>query len=318
MQEKLARFAKRMVDLIQEAEKEGIALTLSSTEVSQEEQNTEAEDAVKVEKTAVYYQLPLTLLPHTSSDKAHFVRATAAMTVTEDGIKELIKPSPTPIHGLPLVPVYRPGVNDDMFIDTANLPTRRHAFNDIVIQTAPLKFGVKMDIIGISNDELLLESGLQDNTDSLDPAISLRNIYVEIAENVFEVSVAHTATNEAIFDHVTHGNYRDMKMVYANFITIDSNTHLISKENNKTALVKQFLAGATVKLGIDVMGTINLQLGALRLDARHVVSPKITAHTAEATEASEQLSHYLSKETIKLMGYEIRALRTNFNRLLRT
>jgi hypothetical protein len=49
--------------------------------------------------------------------------------------------------------------------------------------TAPLKFGAKFDLIGISNHNALVGSGVLDLSDTIDPAGSMKNLYIKSAGN---------------------------------------------------------------------------------------------------------------------------------------
>lgn len=49
--------------------------------------------------------------------------------------------------------------------------------------TAPLKFGAKFDLIGISNHNALVGSGVLDLSDTIDPAGSMKNLYIKAVGN---------------------------------------------------------------------------------------------------------------------------------------
>lgn len=263
-------------------------------------------------------QMPLSRLPDVFGGQHHFIKAEAVQFTMKNGAVEYAKPAPKTPSGLPAIPVLRPGVNDHLFVDTKLVPVKGVLVPeaDLAVATGPLRFGVAMDILSISTHDALVETGLQDYTDSLGAEISLKNIYVNIADNVFMVNVENHALNAASFDMATNpgANYQDMVVNYNNILTIDCNTPLVSITNEKTSLVEQLLSGGTLKICVNVMGGVNRQFGTTELVARHVAGVDVKVVTPEALEASEQLSHYLSQATIVFEGYDLNVTRFNPNR----
>ncbi|MFO5979518.1 hypothetical protein ACLBSL_33070, partial [Klebsiella pneumoniae] len=80
-------------------------------------------------------------------------------------------------ESIALFPALDPaGSNADFFVDPALVPpyTIKNEQN-LTITTAPLKANVRLDLMGNSNANLLIQRGMLEVSDTIDPAGRLKN-----------------------------------------------------------------------------------------------------------------------------------------------
>ena len=84
------------------------------------------------------------------------------------------------------VPVLRDGGaddNSDKFVDVADVPAWTEDLgSSISVTTGALKVDQKVDLIGISQTNELLASGVMGPTDSLDTFLRLKTIYIKVVD----------------------------------------------------------------------------------------------------------------------------------------
>lgn len=218
-----------------------------------------------------------------------------------------------------IVPVFRTGANDssDKFVDDALLPTKTVVSNGESIVTSALKFNQRLSLIGISQTDALLASGVMDVTDSVDTAISLKNIYVKLDGATDEViSFGVLKAPRAVFNYAVQGNYRQMQV---NFST---QSLKVDKDKKKadgsasTILAPVATGDYTVQLGLQVNGEINVETGETMLLASKVYVVSVTdsagvVHTPDSASVAAVVAVFDNAEAV---GYDLAARRTNANR----
>lgn len=146
----------------------------------------------------------------------------------------------TTLPGLPVVPVYTKE-SAQFFADINTLTPHVVELAGEEILTSALKFGTKFDLLGISTLGKFLDTGIQDCTDSIDPAVSLVNVYANVNGSVVKASLLNQALN--VFTASVAGNYRDQVLNFDGIIDFGD-----------------------VKAYIKVTGTLNLQFGTLEVN----------------------------------------------------
>ena len=62
------------------------------------------------------------------------------------------------------------------------------------ITTRPLRPGVEIDLLGVSAVDSLVATGVQNQTDTLDPTILLQSLYVKFGDDIVKFNVANLPT----------------------------------------------------------------------------------------------------------------------------
>lgn len=126
-----------------------------------------------------------------------------------------------------IVPVVRTGQNEAYFVDGAIIPVQDILVEGEAIATAPLKVGVKLDLLGISQTQEMLAKGIANETDAIDPAVSLQNVYVSFSDGTDTDVIRFNTINLLLctFNYNPQSNYREMVLNFkTNSVLINGNT----------------------------------------------------------------------------------------------
>jgi hypothetical protein len=185
-------------------------------------------------------------------------------------------------QGVRIVPVYREETKD-YFVDLSKIAPWLVEVDGVEVQTAALKIGTLFDLLGISQTQSLLDTGVLDMTDSLDPNIALESIFVEAkypdgTSKVQRYELVHDTGDQQVGTQFTFlaQNHRQLEVSY------HTNTLLSPSANSA--------------MDLHVAGIINLQLGHCEL-----VASGVQAGTEPDVEH-------------EVIGYTLKAFRTNYNR----
>lgn len=183
------------------------------------------------------------------------------------------------------------------------------------IQSAPLKFGKEIDIIGLSQTEALLKTGVMNQTDSLDPTVTLSNVYVTVGQHdILKFPTLNLAT--ANFVAAPQDQYKQSNLT---FRTQALMLNKDSKNLDGTPLTD--LAGVAsgdliVYLEMNVTGVTNIEFGNTELFGN-----KIAVYSVRDADGRElDLQAAPAKAIVdlfaaaKLDSYDLLAYRTNMNR----
>lgn len=232
--------------------------------------------------------------------KRNIIRAVADPTVLK---KEQTK----------VVPVHR-AQSADKFVAPAIVPPHNILLEGESITTAPLAIGKKLDLLGLSQTDALLASGVMDMTDSLDPYLTLSYVYVTIGADILKISTANLPL--ANFTYSTQNNYRVMTL---NFATTSVLINKDTKQADGSALVD--LAGVVtndliLRLELQLSGSINIETGETSVFGNiisvHTVQDNTGALIDPTLAPAAALVTLIDAGVI--VGYDVLAYRTNMNR----
>lgn len=212
-----------------------------------------------------------------------------------------------------IVPVVR-AQSVDKFVDSAIIPAAPIVLEGETINTAPIAFGKKVDLLGLSQTDTLLAAGVMDQTDSIDPSVQLRDVYAKIGDDVLRFKTKELPL--ANFTYATQNNYRVQNL---NFTTTSVLLNKDTKNLDGSALSD--LAGIVtgdliVRLELQVSGSINIETGETNLIAgrpavysiRNAVGDELDLTVAPAKAIVDAVA------AGELIGYDLFAYRTNMNR----
>jgi len=231
-------------------------------------------------------------------------------------IKAVIDPTILRNDQMKIVPVYR-DESRAHFVDSALVKPRDLDLEGTMIPTAPLAMGKKFSLLAISQTDALLETGLQDTTDSIDTAVVLNALYVQVGNEVFKFNTARLPT--ATFNYAVQGNYRQMNLQFENSsLKIDKDTKTVAQA--ASVVLADIASGEyTVRLNAAVSGSVNLELADTSLFASDVIVARVTNKDGEvlALDGAEAKAIVDLFKAAKIIGYDLDAQRTNLNRRMR-
>jgi len=186
--------------------------------------------------------------------------------------------------------------------------------------TAPLRFNAKFDLIGISNHNQLVSSGVLELSDTLDPAGSMKNLYIKAAGNGTEsAAVLKFKTDKmqtATFVPKLIGDTRSIAVSFeTEKLKVGNGVRSIGGATLE-AITELEAAKLTILLGIKVDGTISTSRGSCQFIAGEVTVEGIID---EDGEMFDHLSGAGAAIVAKLgaltaIGYDLDARFTNTNK----
>jgi hypothetical protein len=241
--------------------------------------------------------------------KTNLIRAFADATILKN-------------DGTTITPVYRPE-SQNKFVANAIVPHSTVLVEGESIETAPLAVDVSIDLLGLSQTDVLLANGMMDITDSLDTAVSLKNIYATVGDDVFSFNTMNLP--ESNFTASVQGNYRAMNLAFTNkTLMVNKNSKNVdgSVPDSLAAVIANDLI---VHLSTRVFGTLNLEgaggPGGAANAELNVMGSKLTVESIldsqgrtldlTAAPASTVVAAFAAG---KVVGYDLDARRANTNR----
>ena len=211
-----------------------------------------------------------------------------------------------------IVPVYvgSGGGQNTRYFMTQGSSTNK-VIDGFTVATKPLKPGVELDLIGISQHPGLI--GQADHTDAVDAHVSLAAIYVEVNDGggtpiieTFKFVTKQLPRSE--FNKTPEGNYREIGLQFAtDSLVLTEDTVTIANAAG-TVLDAALAVGDRVRLTLEMSGRLNTETGRTNIYASGV-----SATVYDSTGAVLP-SNAAAGYTYTVVGYDLDARRSNANR----
>jgi hypothetical protein len=224
-----------------------------------------------------------------------------------------------------IVPVYRTE-SESFFVSNGQVAPYSVVLTDNTsVTTAPLAVGQKFSLLGLSQTEALLDTGILDITDAIDTQIALSAVYVQFTSTnnatppVTTTEVVKFNTRQlplATFNFAPQNVYRQMNLQFkTETLLISANTKL-ADGSNSTILAPLVSGDYEARFGFSMFGSVNLELGDTEINASGVqlTSIKNSSDIALGTGSGtgQTLAALFAGATV--IGYDLDARRTNSNR----
>lgn len=222
-----------------------------------------------------------------------------------------------------IVPVVR-SESTAKFVDAADVAVAAVVIDEESINTAPIKIGTEVDILALSQPASMVAKGVNDQTDTLEAAVSLSNIYAKFTNGVVGggnlTDVIKLPTLNIPYSNFVFNPQDNYKQALLNFTT-DSIT--ISKNQKRvdgsalTYLTAVDSADWSVRLKVNVTGSVNVETGRLIVNGTKIEVYKVMLNT-DGTEVSiasgpgQTFAGLVAAGAI--IGYDVLGYRTNANR----
>lgn len=183
----------------------------------------------------------------------------------------------------------------------------------VVIKTAPYAIGAEIGVIGLSQTDAALQGGLANQTDTLDPAISIDKLYVKIGDDIVKLSVYGLPT--ANFTYAPQGQD---KLRVLNFSSKAIQLNKASKRYDGTELTTLGTLKAnslTAILEVRASGEANTEFGSVQVFANRVALVKVFDEDGAvlAPTSSDYQDIATAVSAAQIVGYDLRAYKTNLN-----
>lgn len=236
------------------------------------------------------------------------------------------------IKAVPAVVENGAGANTDKFVDSAKIAAYDITVDGDTFKTAPLKIGTDLNLIDLSGRPGLIAAGVMDSTDNLDGSISLEKIYLEVTAAA--VGEDDPVTSYIPFDVArmpysgfvksVEGNYRKMVLHFeTDMLTLTGATE---DQSGAPADALAYLADPArkewfVRLHVELTGTANLEFGTIKVSSVNTSIHSVWVKDSEGKfvqlGSTELAAVKAAIPTLSVIGYDVRATRTNTNRRVR-
>lgn len=211
-------------------------------------------------------------------------------------------------------PVYRDQSAANL-VDPAIVPTVTYNDDGEEYESSPLLFGKTIDLLAISQPNALLNAGIQNQTDTLEPDVDVKKVYLTADDNTFGINTS--ALVGFNFVPSVQGDYKLMVLTADN-----SDVILNSKSKNNDG---SDFGGALAKIAdMDLKVRLNLVLnGSVTLDKGNIVVYANRFKVVEVQDANADRIALTDASIADLVtaldaasfeGYDPKAFRSNMNR----
>ena len=223
-----------------------------------------------------------------------------------------------------VVPVLRIGGTDDntdKFAPVTDVPAWvEYLGSNISVQTGALRPNVKVDLIGISQTNELLNSGLMGPTDTLDVYIKLEKVFIKVTDGtktaVVPVSVEHLYGS--MFTFAPQGNYRNMILtlnsdgIVFDKTTKDVNGNVLGDTNNANSPLPE-LVNHNALINISINGSIILDKGTCEVSKGSLSLVAVRDSDGNLVTGATETQLRNKIDSAEVVGYTLIAYRANSN-----
>lgn len=219
-------------------------------------------------------------------------------------------------EGTRVIPVNR-AETVDKFVDPAKVAPYTLIIEDQEAQTAPLKTGISVDLIGLSETDALLASGLMDRTDSLEPMVIVNSIYVDTQDGVIAFPLKDLPYSN--FVRAQQQNYRRANL---DFTSTSIMLNMNSKLSNGSGLgvanpivVKNLI----VRFEVELSGNVNIETGETvvygnKFNVSSVQDSNGNLLSLTSGDGLAVVNYYSGANAATIIGWDPLAYRSNINR----
>lgn len=229
-------------------------------------------------------------------------------------IQAVIDPTIFNSDNTAVVPVYSTE-SAKYFVPTNLIATSLASVGEEEVTTAALAVGKQFSLIGISQTEATLATGLMDNTDALDSAITLKSIYLKVGTaDVFKFNTSRLPF--AVWNRAPQGNYRQLSLNFTSkTLRITAATTTVAGAAGAT-VTPAILGEYQVSFGVSLFGNINQELGDTEVNAGVVSVQAIIDADGVAIDltGTVALAIIAALGNMQVIGYDLEAQRVNTNR----
>lgn len=223
-----------------------------------------------------------------------------------------------------IVPVYRKSEpaaaqDSDRFF-SADVGTTSMMVDGQPVTTGALAVGKKFSLLGISQTEALLSTGVQDQTDAIDSSVRLASIYLKLkgtvagapVVNVVKFNVEKLPLSD--FNAAPQGNTRLLQLNFS------SDSLYLTKNNlgvdGAPATLLANLGTNTVRLSAQLFGSVLQDKGDTQVTAGPIEVAKVTDDSGNVLDTQSGVGKTVASvfDEAEIVGYDLLAYRTNSNR----
>ena len=217
-----------------------------------------------------------------------------------------------------LIPYFEPaGKNADMFVDDSVItPATVVDPNDkaISFETQPLAIDADIDFLGVCQTPGTVRGGAFNQTDQIDRRAAVENIYMKVGSGVVRINVSRLGRTQ--FLKSAEGDGREAVLTFYN-TDVFLNKNTLGVDDAPITQLAQVVAGDyKIRLKLAINGQMNHERGTVSVSATKVkIQAVLDAQGVELDPTAAPASAVIAgfKDTMKVIGYDIKANRSNSN-----
>ena len=236
---------------------------------------------------------------------ANFNRVNLTRAMIDDSILES---NPTKV-----IPVWRASSADN-FTDVALVPSYNVPSEGELVPSAPLKPGKRLDLIGLSQTDALLNAGVMTSSDQLDIGAELNTVYIKVGADILSFPVAGITTAKFVASRQESTAGLDLVFNSPHILISAAKTNIdLSPLVDLAAVAANDLK---VYLQLDMSGSIDIDSGTIVVFGSNVSVAKVydAANNEMDLGAGAAATVAAAIGTAEIIGYTVNASRSNSNR----
>ncbi len=207
--------------------------------------------------------------------------------------------------------------NADFFVPASAVAPRYLDMGNRTVRTAPLKIGKRLNLIGISQNNLVKKNGVADNTDSLDRMTGVDKVYMQIGSGDV-LSFNLKGLPQTFFVKGPEGRNREQILHFTTrSIQLNAETLLADGSAPTNTVLQEIISNKlVVNLGFTLTGDLDVEIGNCVVNAGRVevVSVHNSAGEKVALESGLGKSVVDNLAQLGIIGWDPNARLTNANR----
>lgn len=192
-----------------------------------------------------------------------------------------------------LVPEVVEGTNEDNFVASSLVEPFERVVGRRALLTAPLKFGKRINLVGISQNTRMKRNGQADNTDALDRTNGIEAVYVALGNEVVKFTTLDLPGSRFVKSPESNSRQQNLQFVLRS-LSLSKKTLNIAGEE-PAGIFKDIRDGDyMVKLEVRLSGLIDLERGDVTVD----VSKPTVRQILDSTGAEVSLASDFGKKIV--------------------
>ena len=242
----------------------------------------------------------------------------------ESIINALIDSSILDKESTKIVPHATDATNPVGLVPAAVVPNASPVIDGVAVDTRPILFGSKVDLLALSSHPSLIASGVMDETDSLDDTINIGEVYVSLDADGGAVAAQTGAVLKqdisgqigALLTQTAEGSGRDYQSTFDGQVIISQGAAFVTANGAATLTELEGAMGLaagtafSIVLDVELSAKANIETGCMTVYANAIS----IAHVYDATGTEiDKAPIVAATDNIALVGYQPQARRTNSN-----